>query len=136
MPHLKSLSASQIRYLLAMKELGSDGGGIRGANMASLLGCSKPSVHSMLNTFRDMGLIQKNAYGCAYFTEAGFAAVDRYNRYYQLVARLLTSYFPPDECLQTAIYAFLAELPEERLQAFCQEYAAGSAPLQKAAKAV
>ena len=36
------LSASAIRYLLALKALGHDGGGIRSVDIAAALGLSKP----------------------------------------------------------------------------------------------
>ncbi len=138
MPNQKSFTASQLRYLLAMKELDGDGSGIRSVKMASVLGLSKPSVHTMLNTFREMGLIQKSSYGIAYFTEAGLDVVARYGHYYELVSRLMAIHFPPDEYLQMAICAFLAEIPEERLKELChtQEGAIGSFFSHKAGKTV
>ncbi len=121
----KLLTASQIRYLLTMKRLDGSGNGVRGAKVAAVLGFTNPSVHTMLNTFRDMNLIRKTAYGVAHFTDAGRKAVDRYSRYYEALFRLLASHFPSDAHLQAAVYALLAELPEESLDAFCAEAAGG-----------
>lgn len=73
----------------------------------------------MLNTFREMNLIRKDAYGVAYFTENGRDVVARYSRYYQAAFGLLSAHFPPDEHLRTAVYALLAELPEASLAQFC-----------------
>ena len=56
------LTASNIRYLLAMKELDHDGSGVRCSAIANALRLSKPSVHNMMNTFRRLGLVQKDAY--------------------------------------------------------------------------
>ena len=118
----KWLTAPQIRYLLAMKELDKDGAGVRSVQIASALGLSKPSIHTMLNTFREMGLIEKAEYGAACFTARGLDVVTRYSSYYNAVFRLLMRHFPPDEHLQTAVYAFLAEIPEENLHGFCDAW--------------
>ena len=66
MANLKSLSPSHIRYLLAMQELDRQGKGVRSRDIAAVLGLSKPSVHNMMNTFIDFGLIRKDAYGAAF----------------------------------------------------------------------
>ena len=81
MENRKALTAAQIRYLLTMKQLDGDGNGVRGAKVAAVLGFTSPSVHTMLNTFREMNLIRKDAYGVAYFTENGRDVVARYSRY-------------------------------------------------------
>lgn len=119
MENRKALTAAQIRYLLTMKQLDGDGNGVRGAKVAAVLGFTSPSVHTMLNTFREMNLIRKDAYGVAYFTENGRDVVARYSRYYQAAFNLLSAHFPPDERLRTAVYALLAELPEASLAQFC-----------------
>lgn len=117
-----SLTASQIRYLLTMKDLDHEGIGVRGIKVASALGFSRPSVHTMLNTFREMGLIRKDDYGIARFTDLGLEIVTRYSCYYQSLIRVLAAYFPPDEHLQAAVYAFMAEIPENRLKALACGY--------------
>lgn len=62
-----NLSSSQIRYLLAMKKLSDTNGEIRNIELASELGYSKPSVHTMIRTLSSMGLVEKEPYGAAYF---------------------------------------------------------------------
>ena len=119
----KLLTASQIRYLLTMKRLDGGGNGVRGAKVAAVLGFTNPSVH----------LIRKTAYGVANFTDAGRKAVVRYSRYYEALFRLLASHFPSDAHLQAAVYALLAELPEESLDAFCAEAAGGPSACGSAA---
>ena len=54
-----NLSSSQIRYLLAMRALSDKNGAIRSARLASELGCSKPSVHTMIRTLSAMDLVKK-----------------------------------------------------------------------------
>ena len=72
------LTASNIRYLLAMKELDHDGSGVRCSAIANALRLSKPSVHNMMNTFRRLGLVQKDAYRACFFTDRGNEIAARY----------------------------------------------------------
>lgn len=51
MTNRRTLTASNIRYLLTMKELDRDGCGVRCVDLASALNLSKPSVHNMMDTF-------------------------------------------------------------------------------------
>ena len=67
----RSLTASNILYLLAMREIDKSGEGMRCTLIANMLNLSKPSVHSMMNVFTEMGLISRGAAGVAFFTERG-----------------------------------------------------------------
>ena len=71
MTNSNTLTASNIRYLLTMKELDGDGRGVRCIALATALGLSKPSVHNMMGTFSQMGLISRDSYGAAFFTDEG-----------------------------------------------------------------
>ena len=71
MTNSNALTASNIRYLLTMKELDGDGRGVRCIALATALGLSKPSVHNMMGTFSQMGLISRDSYGAAFFTDEG-----------------------------------------------------------------
>lgn len=66
MTNSNALTASNIRYLLTMKELDGDGRGVRCIALATALGLSKPSVHNMMGTFSQMGLISRDSYGAAF----------------------------------------------------------------------
>ena len=102
------LTASNIRYLLAMKELDHDGSGVRCSAIANALRLSKPSVHNMMNTFRRLGLVQKDAYRACFFTDRGNEIAARYGKYYRLVSESLQD-------AQTAAFSLLASIPEDRL---------------------
>ena len=120
MANSQSLSASNLRYLMVMKCLSENGRGVRCTDVATELGLSKPSVHNMMHTFRDMGIIRKDAYGASFFTEAGTELVQRYSRYIEALSKLLSGYFPQEAPLQTAVYAMVSELPEPDLAVFLQ----------------
>ena len=49
----RSLTASNILYLLAMREIDKSGEGMRCTRIANMLNLSKPSVHSMMNVFTE-----------------------------------------------------------------------------------
>ena len=127
MANLKGLSPSHIRYLLAMQELDRQGKGVRSSDIATALGLSKPSVHNMMNTFIDFGLVRKDAYGAAFFTPQGAETARRCRRYYQAVARLLRQGFPAMKEEQTAVCSLLAQIPEEELEDLCRRSAAEGA---------
>lgn len=113
------LSAAAIRYLLALKSLEREGGGTRSVDIASALGLSKPSVHNMMKTFDEMGIVSKNAYGAAYLTRIGNEIAGRYGRYYNAVTDLLHNSFPDADNIDAAVFFLLAELPEKSLEGLC-----------------
>ncbi len=117
----RTLTASNIRYLLTMRELDPDGQGVRCRDMAAALGLTSPSVHNMMDTFVEMGLIDKGASGVAFFTDEGADVARRYTRYYRAVTALLTASFPGAERVQAAACSLLAELPEDSLDALCEQ---------------
>jgi Mn-dependent DtxR family transcriptional regulator len=64
-----------------MKELDRDGCGVRCVDLASALNLSKPSVHNMMDTFSELGIISKTSYGVAHFTDSGNDTARRYGHY-------------------------------------------------------
>ena len=81
MTNRRTLTASNIRYLLTMKGLDRDGCGVRCVALASALNLSKPSVHNMMDTFSELGIISKTSYGVAHFTDSGNDTARRYGHY-------------------------------------------------------
>ena len=126
MTNSNALTASNIRYLLTMKALDSDGRGVRCIALATALGLSKPSVHNMMGTFSQMGLISRNSYGAAKFTAEGSEIAGRYGRYYDCVATLLKSSFPGMADVSEAAYCLLSEVPESCLEELVQSGAGGN----------
>lgn len=121
MANTKTLTASNIRYLLTMKELGRADGGARCIDIAAALKLSKPSVHNMMDSFVRSGLVCKNAYGMAYFTDTGREVAERYARYFDAVSVMLARNFPCAADLRDAACLLLAEIPDEDLEALCRK---------------
>ena len=74
----KDLTAANIRYLLALRDLDGDQRGVRCVSIAEALGVSKPSVHAMMDTLKKLSLVDKDRYGTVRFTPAGRELADRY----------------------------------------------------------
>lgn len=67
----QALSASNIKYLLALRSLCGPSNEIRCVSVADALGISKASVHAMMNALKEKNLIEKNHYGMVHFTPGG-----------------------------------------------------------------
>ena len=112
----KKLTASNIRYLIAMYALDRGEKGVRSIDIAAALRLSKPSVHNMMDTFTQMGFVSRTAYGSAHLTDAGQAAAARYTRYYAAAAALLAQRFPDAAQMENAVCALLAALSPDQLE--------------------
>lgn len=112
-----TMTSGNLRYLLALYRLEGQQG-VRSVAMARALGLKKPSVCRMLGNLRDLGLVDKDAYGAAFLTPAGRDLAGRYCRYYQAVARWIQGEFPHSGDLEGPVCALLLELPEESLRRF------------------
>ena len=107
----QALSASNIKYLLALRSLCGPSNEIRCVSVADALGISKASVHAMMNALKEKNLIEKNHYGMVHFTPEGRSLADQYAACYEEAA------------LRAALCAFLAELPPDHLGRLCQSSA-------------
>ena len=115
------LTAANIRYLLVMSELMQDGKGVRCVDIADSLGITKPSVHTLMNTLRDMQLIRKDRYGEAFFTDDGRDLAERYSRYFDAICSSLSSLLTNEADVKAAAYALLAEVPEASLEGMLRD---------------
>ena len=113
------LSASGVRYLLALRELDRDGRGVRCAELAQSLGLSRPSVHNMMDSFAGLGLVNKNAYGVVLLTEEGRLLAKRCERWADSVTVMLRDAFPNAPDVRNAASMLLAEMTEADLDALC-----------------
>ena len=109
------LTASHVRYLLALKRL-NGAGGIRGSDLAAELNLSKPSVHNMMDTFAVLEYIEKEHGGHVYLTEYGLQRACFFEEQYHRIKNKLFSEHETDESVNRAIYAMIAELSEEGIR--------------------
>ena len=87
------LTASNIKYSLALYALNPDSTGIRCIRLAKALGVSKPSVHKMISTLKDMKLVRKDLYGTVSFTDTGHELARQYSGYYETLYIYLKKYY-------------------------------------------
>ena len=72
MPYQENrLSASAIKYLLAISGLCKDGKGVRCVDVSTELNVTKPSAHHMIQSLCDAGLAERERYGAVYLTDEG-----------------------------------------------------------------
>ena len=110
-----SLTASNIRYLLAVQALDA-GNGVRCVDLAAALNHSRPSVHNMMDTLSEMGLVQRNAGGVITLSDQGRNLAAQYGRYFEAVSGLLRRSFPDMENIQTVVCMMLSEVSPENLE--------------------
>ena len=60
---MNKLTTTNIKYLIAINQLYNNQNGVRCTDLANMLGVSKPSVHRMIETMKNIGLIDKDRYG-------------------------------------------------------------------------
>ena len=71
-----TLSPTQIRYLLLIRQMSSDNTGVRSADIARKLGISRASVHKAISSFEGTDLVGKERYSTVTLTDRGIRAAD------------------------------------------------------------
>ena len=115
----KQLSATQIRYLFAIREL-EEQGMVRQGHIAQNLGVSDPSAHKMLLQLEKLELIAKKRYSSVMITEAGQEAIQHYYDSYCLIKRFFADDVQlSDRYSDKAAIALLGELDPDGTEELC-----------------
>lgn len=109
------LTAAHVRYLIALKRL-NNADGIKGSDIANALNLTKPSVHSMMDTFLNLKYIAKERGGQVFLTEYGLQRAMFFEEKYQNIKKRMCFEEKIDCATERAICAFMAELSEEYLE--------------------
>ena len=123
MAHDLKFTVSQIKYLVALYRLSQNGCGVKSAELAYALGVSRPSVHNMLKSLADLGMVQKEFFGVAFFTDAGRAYAQKYAVCYAVLEQKMTEICGRDAASENAICGLIADMPPEKLDALYQKEA-------------
>lgn len=115
-----ALTQANIRYLLAIEALDRDGSGVRCVDVAQTLGITKPSVHSMMNTLKQMSLLEKSYYGVIHLTEEGRRVAQRYQGWFQSISHHFQPLLTSEQDVNVIACALMAELPEGSMQTMCE----------------
>ena len=65
------LTASQVRYLLAISELSEKRAAVSSSDIADMLKVTRPSVNKMLEVLSSKNLLEKKRYGTVRLTDLG-----------------------------------------------------------------
>lgn len=124
-----SLTANQMRCLLAILALTRVDEEVASKSVAKLLGVTRPTVHKALDNLMNKGLLEKEHYGSAHLTEQGLALAEQLEMRQERLILLFCRTFdlPMDESC-TAATLLMSGLSEEsptRLERY-----SGAAPQQ------
>lgn len=115
------LTASNIKYLLVLYELSPNNSGAKGVRLAEILGVTKPSVHTMIDTLKKFGLVRKDFYGEIFFTDEGICLAKKYNKYYKALCGYLQDCLSSKSDIRSAACALMAEVPQTSLAEMCSK---------------
>lgn len=115
------LTGANIKYLLILYELGPDGNGVRCVDVARRLGVRKPSVHTMMDTLGDLGLITKEKYGAVRLTDIGYQLALRFEMCFRSLYGKLEGVLglPADSC-KNAVFHLLAQTSGDGMAMLCK----------------
>lgn len=115
MNNTKKLTSSQIRYMIWLFRLSRNGAGVKNIELATVLELSKPSIHNMLKSLAEMGIVTKQTYGLAHFTDEGRMLAKKYETCFVLLEDKLSELCGKDEVTENSICGILADLPCEKI---------------------
>ncbi len=122
-----SLTANQMRCLLAILALTRVDEEVASKSVAKLLGVIRPTVHKALDILMNKGLLEKEHYGSAHLTEQGLALAEQLEMRQERLILLFCRTFdlPMDEsCIAaTLLMSGLSEESPTRLERY-----SGAAP--------
>ena len=90
--------------------------GVRSVALAEALGVSKPSVHNMLRSLAELGMIRQESFGRAFFTEKGRILAEKYSFCYTYLEKQLAAVCGEGAVSENAVCGLLADMPLERIE--------------------
>ena len=106
---------SQIRYIVCLYRLSKNRHGVKNVELASALGFSKPSVHNMLKSLADLGVVTQEMFGLAFFTEEGRALAQKYDYCYTILEKKIVEICGSGVASENAICGLLADMPNDKI---------------------
>lgn len=116
-----SLTASNIRYLLAVQQLTEQGARVRCVDVAKHLDVARPSALRALEYLGSLGIFQKSSQGIWSLTQPGMELAQRYRDYYDTVEGMLCRLLPPAADRPGLTLNLLSEVPLSEMDGVCQK---------------
>ena len=73
MDNIVKFTFSQVKYIVWLYRLSQGGQGVKNVELAGALGFSKTSVHNMLKSLAELGIVKQEMFELASFTDEGRA---------------------------------------------------------------
>lgn len=111
---------SQIRYIIWMYRLSCGGCGVKNVELAAALDFSKPSVHYMLKSLTERGIVRRETFGLAHFTEEGALLAQKYTVCFRLIEKRISDLCGDSTASENAVCGLLADMPSAKLDELYQ----------------
>ena len=98
-----------------MFRLSRSGAGVKNIELATVLELSKPSIHNMLKSLAEMGIVTKQTYGLAHFTDEGRLLAKKYEACFKLLESRLSELCGDNTITENSICGILADLTCEEI---------------------
>ncbi len=108
-------TSSQIRYMICMLRLSHGGCGVKNIEIATALDYSKPSVHNMLKSLAETGVLTQEIFGLAHFTEKGRALANKYEVCFGLLQNKMNELCGDNATTEIAICGILADMSPDKI---------------------
>ena len=108
---------SQVKYIVWLYRLSQRGEGVKNVELASALGFSKPSVHNMLKSLAELGVVKQEVFGLAFFTDEGRVLAQKYAHCYALLEKKMSEICGNGAVSENAICGLLADMPASKIDA-------------------
>lgn len=112
--------------MIWISRLSYDGCGVKNVELATALSFSKPSVHNMLKSLCEMGLVRQEAFGLAHFTEEGRILAKKYEICFLFLEQKMREFCGAAGASEAAICGLLADIPDEKINELYEKQKTGS----------
>ena len=106
---------SQVKYIVWLHRLSQGGQGVKNTELAGALGFSKPSVHNMLKSLGELGIVRQEVFGLAFFTDEGRALAQKYSHCFALLEKKMSEICGNGAASENAICGLLADMPASKI---------------------
>ena len=101
--------------MICLYRLSHGGCGVKNVELAGALGFSKPSVHNMLRSLSDLGVVTQESFGLAHLTVRGRVLAEIYAHCYVKLEASMTELCGRGAASENAICGLLADMPWEKI---------------------
>ena len=108
-----TLSPTQIRYLLLIRQMSNENAGVKSADIARKLGISRASVHKAISSFEGTDLVGKERYSTVTLTDRGIRAADSMLSIYRKIEGRLEPIMDLGDDINLEICGFVKKYSEE-----------------------